>query len=1293
MARRCDLYHDAPLMRSASTFRRLVVLGAIGLCWGGSDVAEGAPGSRSAGSATLATARASAPAWTTDAKAPGVRDAARGLPGRWQRDLAERKARLKKHRGKDPAAVLAILGALGRLAGDVPPEDLRALLSGVHRDGGRHPLVRAYAGTQLARMAESAGDIEGARAALSAEGALLSWQIVGPFDNSGKSGHEQAYAPETMPFDAEQTMLGKLPTEPLTWRAYDYAGIPRGGYVSFDDVLRPNEQVVGYATCWVKVDADTDAVVHVGTGGAYKVWVDRGEVGEGDAYRLPHPLQDAHAVKLRAGWNRVLIKVGAMEGTWGFYASLRNVDGTALESMRAQAEPPAGWVDRGDPSTHRSFETARPLSLREAFEAAYPGLDPDAKRPGSVARGLALVELYRWIHPFDRDDETAAELARRVDERADSWQSAWLLAMHERDAAGSRLALMDAIARARKDKRARGMLGHMLLELAWRERSLGLEYRYRELVDEAMEVAPDDVMIELALADRVAEDGYHWLGLEWIRDMLERYPESETLHHELASRLRGQGRTKEALAVLETIAATAGRERSLVSERIDALLSLGKPDQAAELARRAAKAAPGLPEAHARLAHLEQARGDNEAARTALARAIALSPHDARLHTELGLLLARDGEASAAAGSLRRSLELVPQQPEVRDLLASLEDNQGEDLLAKYGADLAKVGAAKTPDAWKGKSAGILHHRVAVRVHDNGLTDRLEHRIVRILDDRGVRGQSVQGIAYDPAESYVDVRRARVRRADGTIEDLGEAHTVALASAGYRMYYDQRQVQVRFHGLRVGDTLEIAFIKRDVAARNMFDEYFGDMVPLQGIEPRKRVEYVLEAPSGKTLYFNRKVDKKTLEDGTTVYRHVEKDVPGIKPESGMPGWTEFARYLHVSTYENWDDVGRWYWDLVEGQLVVDEKIRKGVAEAVSGLATDAKTADKVAAIYEHVVRNTRYVGLEFGIHGFKPYRTTDVYSRRFGDCKDKASLLKVMLAEVGIDSHLVLVRTRDQGTIPATPASLSAFNHAIVYVPALDLFLDGTAEWSGPNELPTGDQGASVLVVEDGKGGTFRKIPISPAKDNQRITQQTVTLQPDGRATLDHAIEVSGSGASQVRFQFQSEEARRERLAKAFGDTYPGAEVDGIGAPGIGDILRPARLEAQLAVPSWGNAEGDSRRFSVLGRDSKLAPSLAPLAERSHDLLLDAATIERQTIVYKLPPRYRFARIPKGKSIETPVGRYQLSVAETSEGAKVTSELRLTKQRITPKEYRKFRELLRQVDEALEQSFEITPAK
>ena len=131
-------------------------------------------------------------------------------------------------------------------------------------------------------------------------------------------------------------------------------------------------------------------------------------------------------------------------------------------------------------------------------------------------------------------------------------------------------------------------------------------------------------------------------------------------------------------------------------------------------------------------------------------------------------------------------------------------------------------------------------------------------------------------------------------------------------------------------------------------------------------------------------------------------------------------------------------------------------------ELVAG-APDTRT--KVQRIYRWVIDHTRYVGLEFGIHGFLPYRVPQIVQRGFGDCKDKASLLYTMLTEAGIDARLVLVRTRRNGAIHDLPASLSVFDHAIAYVPELDLFLDGTAEFSGSTEFPQMDQGLSLIHI------------------------------------------------------------------------------------------------------------------------------------------------------------------------------------------------------------------------------------
>ena len=1275
LARRAAIQHHPPVLA------RLVLL--LALVVGPAPAAGPAGGKGGAVASTVSTAAAPT-LWT-----PGIRDPGRGLVGRWERELGRRAAILKSKRG--PAAALGLTGLLVELGGEIDDARLRALLAGVADDRRHDPLVRSYAGYLLGELAEAGGDKAEARRRFEAEGYLLGWQIVGPFDNSGRAGHDQIFAPETTPYAAAQSFVGKLPGEALLWQRVDYEQAPRRGYVALDDRLHPSEQATGYATAWITAPRAMAAAIHLGTSGPYRIWLDGQEVAEGGTYRVAQPLQEAHGVFLTPGVHQILIKISADEGGWGFYARLSAPDGGPLAGVVASAEAPASAAagagaevkDAKDAKDVRAGRVPQVRSLRALLDARA-----DAPRASAQER-VDRADFERWIHPYTTGDRAPVEHARAADAAAKTARSAWLLALADPDPATSRAAMLEGIERARREGApSRALLAALLVELAWRDKALGLHQRFRARIAEAREVAPDDAELEVIAAAQLADAGFPVASLAWLEDMGRRYPESTLVKSEIAERLMALGRAEASLQVLEAMRSGHERAGTLDRQIAEGLLILGRLDGAVTIARERVRAAPGLAAGHRDLARLLEAKGDLDGARAELVEATRLAPQDADLHAELGRLLGRAGDLPAAVRSLRRSLELLPQQPDLRDLLATLEPNQGDDLFARNAVDLEAIAKAPTAKAWKGKDAAVLHRRIAVRVLPNGLSERLDHRIVRILDDRGVRSQAIQGIGFDPDESYVDVRRARVRRSDGTIVELGAPRMVSQTEAGFRMYYDMRQQLVEFNGLRVGDVLEVAFVRRDVAARNKFDDYFGDLVPIDAQEPQRSVEVIYEAPKSRPLRFNLPVT--TTDKGESVeYRFAARDLPGIRPEANMPGWTEVAKYLHVSTYDSWDAVGRWYWGLVREQLAVDAKIKAGVAEALASAGPGADERAKVAAIFRHVTESTRYVGLEFGIHGYKPYRTTDVYDRRFGDCKDKASLLKVMLAEAGVKSHLVLVRTRDQGAIAEAPASLAAFNHAIVFVPSLGLFLDGTAEHAGPTELPFQDQGATALVVLDGEGAKLTTIPVSTAAENHQVTVQKVSLTGEGAATIEHSLHLEGAGAVAWRASLQAVERQKERLTSVWGRYYPGATVVSISAPRLGDVLRPIEVQAKITVPELAQRDGEVLRMPVLGYRAGLVRSLAPQAKREHTLMMTSPSLEEHTIELSLPAGYAFSQVPQGARLEGPHLRFSLEVTAEGGRATVRSRLEYTTVRVSAADYRAFRDLLGQVDAALEQTFEI----
>ena len=307
--------------------------------------------------------------------------------------------------------------------------------------------------------------------------------------------------------------------------------------------------------------------------------------------------------------------------------------------------------------------------------------------------------------------------------------------------------------------------------------------------------------------------------------------------------------------------------------------------------------------------------------------------------------------------------------------------------------------------------------------------------------------------------------------------------------------------------------------------------------------------------------------------------------------------------------------------------------------------------------------------------------------------QDKASLLKVMLAEAGIDSHLVLVRTRDQGKLKQRPASLAAFNHAIVYVPEFDLFLDGTAEWSGDSELPANDQGASVLVVEDGAGARFTTIPISGAGDNVYAVEETVSLQQDGQATLRQQLTVTGTQAPGRRSMYEAPDKRLELLARNLGASFPGAEVEDATFDSVEDILKPVEMNYTFRAPEWATSTDGGLRFDLLGGREGMVRRIAPQVSRTHPLVLGVPFRLQRRGTVRAPEGQVFVAAPSDATLRSDFGsmRLRASVAETEASYELVMEFSAIQ--IPPERYEEFRAFLAEIDSRLRMAFETGAAQ
>ncbi|HSZ82415.1 MAG TPA: transglutaminase domain-containing protein, partial [Polyangia bacterium] len=457
--------------------------------------------------------------------------------------------------------------------------------------------------------------------------------------------------------------------------------------------------------------------------------------------------------------------------------------------------------------------------------------------------------------------------------------------------------------------------------------------------------------------------------------------------------------------------------------------------------------------------------------------------------------------------------------------------------------------------------------------------------------------------------------------------------------------------------------------------------------------------YTLLAPTGRPIYSNSPrvpgLARDTKVQGDErIYSFSARAVAAVDAEPAMPGLAEIAPYLHVSTYATWDDGGAWYWRLVEDQLTPDDDLRRAARAVVK--PGDSEEA-RVRAIHALVVTQTRYVGLEFGIHGFKPYKVTQVLERRFGDCKDKASLLVAMLKEVGVDAELVLVRTRRGGLVDREPASLAVFDHAIAYVPKLDLYLDGTAEFSGTSELPNQDQGVMVLRVGP-HGAKLAETPVLPSTANHVERRWRVDLAPGGDARVDEQLTIRGQAAADWREHYQTPGERAERYGRVWEGRYPGARLASIDMPRIEDrdapvVVRSSASVPRLGTPVAGEDASGGVTLPIAVREADFSRTYARLGARKQDLVIAYPWQHDEEIVYRLPTGWTLRAGAAPRQVTSPFGRLGVEVTTGADGlVRVHTLLDVTRFRVTPTEYAAFRSFLGDIDAAFAERITVGPA-
>lgn len=654
--------------------------------------------------------------------------------------------------------------------------------------------------------------------------------------------------------------------------------------------------------------------------------------------------------------------------------------------------------------------------------------------------------------------------------------------------------------------------------------------------------------------------------------------------------------------------------------------------------------------------------------------------------------IAEVAEAYEMAAKLMPQNDTIPEQAAMFRLISNQQSADASDASFETPFVVKDIPGNHSKDAVGVVS--LLDSRV-VRILPNGLSSTFNQVAFEILDEQGLKSMRAMPINYSPTDEKLEIISVTTTKKDGSVRRLYNTSEYTMADESIKMYYDMRQIVIEVPDLAVGDRVEYQFKRTQTQRASSSVSFFGDVYYLQNQFVKQWSKYTVIAPESMHIQMIRhnpdgsvsSPAQSSTQNGITTLSFEEKDMPRFIDEINMPGTTEIKPVLFITSFDSWQQLADWYIDLASPQWKIDDAIRAKVKELTDGVQDPLQ---KVKNIYHFVVKSTRYVALEFGIHGHKPYPVSQIYERRFGDCKDKASLLKVMLEEAGIPTDFVLVRTRSNGDMNMKSANPYLFDHAIAYVPQFDLYLDGTAEFSGTSELPVMDQDAWTFIVKSDGSYKLQKAPISKAGDNQSRHTWVYDLTKGAQVPYTDDVEYTGFLASAYREQYQIENLQRENLEQEMSSSVPGTHVNSVKFSDLKDLEAPVRytMQATTSFTDIVKTEGKTWLVHPIVSTSRTVQRFASSTSRRLPLNLMAPLTFVHRVTLVLPPNARVT-LPGDISESGAFGHFDIRAKFENNQIVTDVSLALTQTHISTSDYDGFQDFLQRFDRRLNTPYTI----
>jgi hypothetical protein len=588
---------------------------------------------------------------------------------------------------------------------------------------------------------------------------------------------------------------------------------------------------------------------------------------------------------------------------------------------------------------------------------------------------------------------------------------------------------------------------------------------------------------------------------------------------------------------------------------------------------------------------------------------------------------------------------------------------------------LRTLAAAPLPTVAPEIAAVQLLREVELVVTPDGKMRKRLRGAVRILRQEGLVRAGVAA-PKDAWHSVMDMQ-AWLIPASGKHVELkfkDAIETSALGGSG-EVATDYRMKVLGFSGATPGAVVGYEY-EIEQSPLEMSDTFaFQDTIPV------REARYSLKLPPGWNMlptWLNHGAVASAGAAGSQQWQWSLKDIPAVPMEDSMPAWGSVAGHLFLAfsppgktpQLSTWAGIGGWFVELSKDRREASDAMRGKVAELVAGKASEL---EKIRALAEFAQRDVRYVSIQLGIGGYQPHAATEVFKHLYGDCKDKATLLGVMLKEIGIDSMPVVVNSERTHVRTDTPPSLQ-FDHVIIAIRLPRNLQDKSllsVAGGGEERLLYFDPTDELTPLGRIRGQLQGSVGLLALADNSRlVTLPQLPPEQNGVSrTAKLALSEQGVLSGEIKERITGQEAMMQRgfLRSSTRQSDTTKVIEARLAESLSSFqlsnATPRNREASELPLEWDyhiSAASYARRSGdlLMVRPRVLGIHAATLANqdkpRVHDLMLSEPRLHQDEVVIDLPAGYTVDSLPPPLEVEAGFAIYRSRSEVTGSQLKYT---------------------------------------